>query len=173
MSFISEFFEGIAQCTALARVNICYRFNTWFLLNSRNRFFPRNPSKNLASVVGRGQYRFALPSKIRSRRNGWWHPLYAGLQLLVSTRCNLTRARIGKRLRSPEIYSKEPILPAYVAWRAGMSKRVVVPAHQTGNLFLGSLKGLQIRALVHPIYRLNQPEPRDRIPPLSITHGQN
>jgi hypothetical protein len=32
-----------------ARVNICYRFHTWFLLNSRNRFFLLNPSKMLAS----------------------------------------------------------------------------------------------------------------------------
>ncbi len=47
----------------------------------------------------------------------------------------------SKRLRSPEIDSKESIPPAYVAWQA-----VVVPARQTGNRFLGSLKGLQIRA---------------------------
>ncbi len=37
---ISEFFEGISQFTVWARVNICYRFHTWFLLNSRNRSFP-------------------------------------------------------------------------------------------------------------------------------------
>ncbi len=48
---------------------------------------------------------------------------------------------------SPGIDSKESILPAYVAWRVGMSSRVVVPARQVGNRFLGSLKGLQIRAL--------------------------
>jgi hypothetical protein len=41
----------------------------------------------------------------------------------------------------------ESIPPAYVAWRAGMSNRVVVPACQARNRFLGSLKGLQIRAL--------------------------
>jgi hypothetical protein len=41
----------------------------------------------------------------------------------------------------------ELIAPAYVAWRAGTSNSVDVPAHQTGNLFLGFLKGLQIRAL--------------------------
>ncbi len=34
------------------------------------------------------------------------------------------------------------------AWRAGTSKRVVVPVRQAGNRFLGSLKGLQIRAVV-------------------------
>jgi hypothetical protein len=37
------------------------------------------------------------------------------------------------------------IPPAYVAWRAGTKNRVVVPARQAGNRFLGSLKGLQIR----------------------------
>jgi hypothetical protein len=42
---------------------------------------------------------------------------------------------------------QESIPPAYVAWRAGTSNRVVVPARQAGNGFLGSLKGLQIRAL--------------------------
>jgi hypothetical protein len=40
-------------------------------------------------------------------------------------------ARICKRLRSPGID---------VAWRAGTSNRVVVPAHQAKNRFLGSLK---------------------------------
>jgi len=58
----------------------------------------------------------------------------------------MIRARICKRLRSPEIYYKESIPPAYVAWRAVTSNRVVVSARQTGNRFLGFLKGLQIRA---------------------------
>ncbi len=40
----------------------------------------------------------------------------------------------------------ESILPVYVAWRAGTTNRVVVPARQAGNRFLGSLKGLQIQA---------------------------
>jgi hypothetical protein len=56
------------------------------------------------------------------------------------------RARIYKRSWGPAIDSKESIQPAYVAWRAGKSNRVVVPARRTGNRFLGSLKGLQIRA---------------------------
>jgi hypothetical protein len=43
--------------------------------------------------------------------------------------------------------SKESIPLDSVARRAGKSKRVVVPARQAGNRFLGSLKGLQIRAL--------------------------
>ncbi len=38
------------------------------------------------------------------------------------------RARICKRLGSPGIDSKEPIPPAYVAWRAGTSNKVVVLA---------------------------------------------
>ena len=41
----------------------------------------------------------------------------------------------------------ESIPRAPVAWRATASNRVVVPARQAGNRFLGSLKGLQIRAL--------------------------
>jgi hypothetical protein len=40
-------------------------------------------------------------------------------------------ARICKRLSSPGIDS------AYVAWRAGTTNRVVAPAHQAGNRFLG------------------------------------
>jgi hypothetical protein len=57
------------------------------------------------------------------------------------------RSRICKRLMSPGFNSKESIPPAYVAWRAGTSNRVVVPARRAGNRLLGSLKGLQIRAL--------------------------
>ncbi len=38
-------------------------------------------------------------------------------------------------------------MPAFVVCRAGTSNRVVVPVRQAGNRFLGSLKGLQIRAL--------------------------
>ncbi len=66
--------------------------------------------------------------------------------LLFDEETVLYRARICKRLRSPGIDFKESIPPAYVAWRAGTSNRVV-PARQAGNRFLGSLKGLQIRAL--------------------------
>jgi hypothetical protein len=56
------------------------------------------------------------------------------------------RARICKGLWSPDIDSKELISPGNVAWRAGTTNRVAVPSHQAGNRFLGSLKGLQIRA---------------------------
>ncbi len=60
------------------------------------------------------------------------------------------QARICKRLRSPGIDSKESILQTYVAWRAGTSNRVVVPACQaTSESKPGLLKGLQIRALVN------------------------
>jgi hypothetical protein len=55
-------------------------------------------------------------------------------------------AGICKRLRNPGIDFKESIPPAYVAWRAGTRNSVVVPARQAGNRFLGSFKGLQIRA---------------------------
>jgi hypothetical protein len=36
--------------------------------------------------------------------------------------------------------------PAFVAWRAGTTKSVVIPARQAWNRFLGSLKCLQLRA---------------------------
>ncbi len=49
---------------------------------------------------------------------------------------------------SPGIDSEKSIPPSYVAWRSGTTSRVVVRARQAGNRFLGSLKGLQIRALV-------------------------
>ncbi len=42
--------------------------------------------------------------------------------------------------------AQESIPPAYVAWQAGTTNMVIVPARQAGNLFLGSFKGLQIRA---------------------------
>jgi hypothetical protein len=42
---------------------------------------------------------------------------------------------------------KESIPPAYVAWRAGTTNRVVIPARPAGNRFLNSLKDLQIRTL--------------------------
>jgi hypothetical protein len=48
-----------------------------------------------------------------------------------------TRARICKHLRSAGIDSKESIPPAYVAWWAGTTNRVV----KAGNRYLGSLKG--------------------------------
>jgi hypothetical protein len=50
-------------------------------------------------------------------------------------------------LGSPGIDSEESRPPAYVDWRDGTTNRVVVPTRQVGNRFLGSLKGLQIRAL--------------------------
>jgi len=56
----------------------------------------------------------------------------------------VSEPRICKRLRSPGIDPKESIPPAYVAWQAGTSNRLVVPTRQAGNRFLGSLKGLQI-----------------------------
>jgi hypothetical protein len=44
--------------------------------------------------------------------------------------------------------AKKSTPPAYVAWRTGTTNRIVVPAHQAGNRFLGSSKGLQIRTLL-------------------------
>ncbi len=44
--------------------------------------------------------------------------------------------------------AQESIPPAYVAWLAGTTNRVVVTARQARNRFLGSVKGLPIRALV-------------------------
>ncbi len=40
--------------------------------------------------------------------------------------------------RRPGIDSEDSIPRACVAWRAGTTNRVVVPAHQAGNRFLGS-----------------------------------
>jgi hypothetical protein len=65
---------------------------------------------------------------------------------------NSARARICKRLRRPGIDSEDSIPPAYIAGRAGTTIRVVVPAREAVNRFLGSFKGgLQIRA--QPIRR--------------------
>ena len=61
-------------------------------------------------------------------------------------KCKEVRARICKRLTRPGIDSEDSIPPAYVAWRAGTTNRVVVQARQAVNRFLGSFKGLQIRA---------------------------
>ncbi len=44
--------------------------------------------------------------------------------------------------------AQESISPAYVAWRASTTNRVISPARQAGNRFPDSLKCLQIRALV-------------------------
>ncbi len=49
-----------------------------------------------------------------------------------------TRARICKRLWSLGIDSEKSIPPAYVAWRAGTTNRVVAPSRQAENRFLGS-----------------------------------
>jgi hypothetical protein len=62
----------------------------------------------------------------------------------------VSKAHICKRFRSPGIDFEGSIPPAYVAWRTGSTNRVVelvVPARRAGNRFLGSLQGLQIRAL--------------------------
>jgi hypothetical protein len=50
-----------------------------------------------------------------------------------------TEPEFGNGKWSPGIVSKESIPPAYVAWRAGASNRVFVPALQAGNRLLGSL----------------------------------
>jgi hypothetical protein len=63
----------------------------------------------------------------------------------LSGTVNGPEPRICKRFTSTGIDCKESIPPAYVSWRAGTSNRVVAPAVQAGNPFLGSLKGLQIR----------------------------
>ncbi len=54
-----------------------------------------------------------------------------------------------KVYEAPEIDSEESILQAYVAWQADTTKGVDVPARQAENRFLGSLKGLQMRALYY------------------------
>jgi hypothetical protein len=64
------------------------------------------------------------------------------------------RARICKRLRSPDIDSKVSILPALVAWRASTTTQLDVPVHPAtyaGGIdslesIPGLLKHLEIRA---------------------------
>jgi hypothetical protein len=48
----------------------------------------------------------------------------------------------------PKNRLEESIPPVCVDWRADTTNRVIVPARRAGNRFLGSLKGLQIRALL-------------------------
>jgi hypothetical protein len=61
-----------------------------------------------------------------------------GQKLFVRVYENPRGVRICKRLWSPGIDSEESISPAYVAWRASTTNRVIVPARQAGNRFLGS-----------------------------------
>jgi hypothetical protein len=56
---------------------------------------------------------------------------------------------VSYNIPEPRIDSEVTIPPAYVAWQAGTTNRVVVPTRQAWNRFLGSLEGLQIRALNH------------------------
>ncbi len=75
---------------------------------------------------------FAYLNKIRNI----WRRFF----LFLLHRWAETWARICKRWRRPGINSEESILPAYVAWQVGTTNRVVVPARQAGNRFLGPLK---------------------------------
>jgi hypothetical protein len=73
--------------------------------------------------------------------------LFQGVVLWYKVLTEESRARICERLWSPGIDSEETNPSAYVAWQAGTTNRVVVPARHARNRFLGSFKGLQIRAL--------------------------
>ena len=84
--------------------------------------------------------------------------LQHGADINMRTPQGLTPLELAVRNRSEEV-TPEPVLvdvygyqesipSAYVAWRPGKRNRVVIPARQAGNRFLGSLKGLQIQALV-------------------------
>jgi hypothetical protein len=81
-------------------------------------------------------------SKIHERRDmvaDFQNRQVANYELaLPCVKQTVNRARICKRFRSIGIDSKETILPAHVAWRAGTTNRVVVMARQAGNRFLGS-----------------------------------
>ncbi len=87
----------------------------------------------------RQPYSYSVPSPDRLFKN-------SSTGFHSSIRHSGIRARICKSLRSPEIDSEESIPPAYVARPAGTTNSVVVRARQAGNRFLGSLKGIQIRA---------------------------
>ncbi len=69
------------------------------------------------------------------------HPFWVSIPRIISH-----RALICKWLRVPEINSEELIVPTYVAWRSIPTNWVVLLAQMAGYQFLGSLKGLQIRA---------------------------
>ncbi len=90
-------------------------------------------------------YKITLAGELSSSPLGgppcWASPLAFGL--IVPN-----RARICKRLWSPGIDSEESIPPAYVAWPSGTTNRAIVLARKAGNRFMGSLKGLQIRAQI-------------------------
>jgi hypothetical protein len=73
--------------------------------------------------------------------NGPWRRLFVHLI------AEKPRVRICARLWSPGIDSEESIPLVYVSWWAGTTSRIVVPARQAGNRFLGTLQGVQIRAL--------------------------
>ncbi len=62
----------------------------------------------------------------------------------------ITRARICKRLRSPEIDSDESIPPAYVAWRADMTNKLTYTGPPGWESIPGLLKrftntGLEVK----------------------------
>ncbi len=69
------------------------------------------------------------------------HPFWVSIPRIISY-----KALICKWLRIPETNSEESILPTYVAWRSNPTNWVVLLAQLAGYQFLGSLKGLQIRA---------------------------
>ncbi len=55
------------------------------------------------------------------------------------------------RSLSPYFFRAQESIPRNriaVAWRVGITNKVAVPARQAGNRLLGSLKGLQIQALL-------------------------
>ncbi len=71
-------------------------------------------------------------------------------------------ARICKCLRSPGIDSKESIPPAYVAWRAGTSNRVVVPARPCWESIPGLLIYQGVWELRPPESSWSSPQPPHR-----------
>jgi hypothetical protein len=64
---------------------------------------------------------------------------------------NMSRARICKCLKRPEIDSQDSIPPAYVAWRAGTSNRIVAPARQGWESIPGLLKRFTNTGSVFPV----------------------
>ncbi len=59
--------------------------------------------------------------------------------------------------QEPRIDSEESVPPAYLAWRADTTSKVIVPADHAGNRFLDSFKGLKIRALLLVIHPFENP----------------
>ncbi len=105
-------------------------------VNSYCQFALKKGAAQLQRGVGGGGGHFTVLPYWFDEKNSYWNVAFA--------------CRIESGCTEPvfvNVYgAQKSILPAYVAWRAGTTNRVAVPARHSRNRFLGSLKGLHIRA---------------------------